>query len=183
MKKLFWIAFIVFAGWCAATEDGKKFTIKLTSAVGLTPPLIEMDFDKLDGGIKKDSLKAMYPQLNYFCYQEDRATAFGDNTCNSDIALFNGMKSYNVALFFKGDELSVIRVAMQPESYEDSVKWLDARYTRTDIKSENSFTGGKKHPITLWKTPSGNYVLASQDQTTIGETILLWTDSFYGIKP
>jgi hypothetical protein len=30
---------------------------------------------------------------------------------------------------------------------------------------------------------SGDYVLASQDQTVTGEIIVLWTDSFHGVKP
>lgn len=183
MKKLFWIAVLVFVGWCVATTDGKKFAVQLTSAVGLTPPVIELDFERLDGGMKKEVVKALHPKLDYYCYEEDKAKSFGDNACNNNIAMFNGMLSYNMALYFKGDGLVAVRVALQPQSYEESMKWLDARYKRTDVKSEGSFTGGKKYPITVWKTPSGNYVMASQDQTMVGETILLWTDSIAGFRP
>ncbi|HQQ73838.1 MAG TPA: hypothetical protein PK031_01675 [Pseudomonadales bacterium] len=181
MRKLFWIAALVFVGWCVATPEGKKFAVQLTSAVGITPPVIELDFEQLDGGMKKEAVKALHPKLDYYCYEDTKS--FGDNTCNDNIALFNGMLSYNIAVFFEGDELVAVRVALQPESYAEAVKWLDAHYKRTDIKSEGSFNGGKKYPITLWKTPSGNYVLASQAETEVGETIVLWTDSFHGVKP
>ena len=183
MKKLFWVAMLLFAGWCLATTDGKKFTIRMTSTVGLTPPVVELDFEQLDGRMKKDAVKALHPKLDYYCYEEDRAKSFGDSACNNDVALFNGMFSYNMALYFKGDGLAAVRVALQPQSFDEAINWLDMRYKRTEIKTEDSFTGGKKYPITMWKTPSGNYVLASQDQTMAGETILLWTDSIFGVRP
>lgn len=183
MRKLFWVAFIVFAGWCAATEDGKRFVVQLTSAVGLTPPVIELDFEQLDGDMTKETAFALHPELDYYCYEEKRTQGFGEYACNTDIALFNGMASYNVALFFKAGKLNVMRVALQPDSYSQAVAWLDDQYERTDIKSEVSFTGGKKYPVTVWKTGGGDYVLASQSQTAVGETIVLWTDSIAGFRP
>ncbi len=182
MRIIFWIAFFAFAGWCGFSNEGKIFTVKMTSAVGLTPPVIELDFEQLAGGVKKDAVLAMHPKLDYYCYNDKKTELFGEHTCNDKIALFNGMPAYNIALFFKDDGLNVVRVALQPQSHAKAIQWLDSSYERTDIKSEGSFTGGKKYPITVWKTLSGDYVLFSEDQTMAGEMIVLWTDSIAGFE-
>jgi hypothetical protein len=93
------------------------------------------------------------------------------------------MPALNMNYFFRDGGLSMLRLGMQPASYPAAEKWLDARYQRMDIHAENSFTQGKKYPITVWKTGSGNYLMASQDVTELGEIIVLWTDSIFGIKP
>lgn len=182
MKSIFWIAFLAFAAWCGFSDEGKIFTVKMTSAVGLTPPVLELDFEQLEPGMKKEAVLAMYPNIDFYCYEETRVPEFGDSGCNNNIALFNGMRAFNIALFFKKGSLNVVRVALQPESHAAAVTWLDAQYQRTDIKAEGSFTGGKKYPITVWKTPGKNYVMSSRDETDVGEAIVLWTDSIAGFE-
>lgn len=177
MRFLFITAAMGFLAWCLITEDGRRAAIQITSRLGITPPICTLEPELLRGTMDPDSVKALQPELDYLC--EKDSSFFGDYVCEADIGLYHNLPAYRVTYFFRNNRLTTMRLALQSQTYDELEEKVSGGNKKLDIKTELSFTGGKKEPVHVFKTPAGNYLMLSRDQTQTGETLLLWVADIY----
>jgi len=170
-KKGIYLALIAFTAWCATTAQGKLVAIRIAAAVGAVPPVVEIDPDQFDAESNKQKILANHSKIKLQCIPE--RSDMGDEACHADVSILNNLPAYNLAFFFKHNQLNAVRMAYQSEAQEALENQLSQRF-QLIYSVKNRIDGARPdQPIEVFKTKQGA-LMTSKQQSKLDELVVLW---------
>jgi len=110
--------------WLMLTEDGQRRTDLVLMAILGRPPF-DAALESFTDRLTEARLREGFPALELQC--ADGPNPFGDRVCAAPIGSFNQYPARAVTLYFRGGQLSAVKVIYQP-SYHGRIRgWAERR--------------------------------------------------------
>ena len=156
--------------WLMFTNDGKRRTdtVVLWLAGG---EAVDINFAVLDPQFREEDWKSVYPNLDWQC-QASRSP-FGERICYADVAVYNGIPSNYLSVFFNGPLTSTVKLVYRDQYHSDIGQDLLTQLGRPANADLPYAEDASSDPVLQWHTEFGRVVLKQTLQRG-EEPVMLW---------
>lgn len=151
------------------TDTGGRYVDKMLSALAMEADL-NLDFNSLSAEMSRDQVRHTYQHIKLKCGPS--RSQFGNLSCGSEIATFNGIVAENVEFIFSSAGLQSVRVTFKGREHQDLIAQLRASHGLPRRLGENR-KDGYGNPLLAWDIRTG-IVMASERLNKKDESVLQW---------
>ena len=132
---------------------------------------VRVNIKELDDRFTRGDIKTLYSDVEWHCGEQ--RTPFGDNLCTGAIGTFNGYPAQVLNLYFRGDNLSGMKMIYRDQYHAQIQGYLIGQLGQPDNVEEAVREGPDAAEVIEWRLPGG--ILVMKKELNEGdEPSLLW---------
>ena len=164
-KKLLLVT-IVFGPiyWLVFTEDGQRRTDMALIALINDATDMNIAFAKLRGSAREADLTGSFPKVDFICANEE--SRFGERTCASEIAAFNGAPAKYAAVFFHDGFMSAVKMTYRRPYHRFVQERIYLELGEPDLENDAK--------LWRWNTDFGTVLMSVETPPDDEEPSVIW---------
>lgn len=152
------------AFWLLFSTEGQRFFDINMLKLFKGRSEFNIKFEGLSPALDEQTVLKNFPEIEFQC--QDQPTPWGDRTCGSDIAAFNGTPARYVTFFFYNQHLTAMKLGYQRAYHQYAVDLLTAGLGEPQATANAG--------VAQWPTTNGMFIGLRQQLQADQEPALLW---------